>query len=104
MFFIFCAIRSLQWCSELAKVKCEFVLNMTYNDLSSINCEDGLGTAALTSIYAGFVVGSLFLPTITIQRFGLKWTMEMDLDIFRYFRTLDFTGKYDPRLISNPIC
>ena len=49
-------------------------------EFSSINCEDGLGTAALTSIYAGFVVGSLFLPTITIQRFGLKWTMEMDWD------------------------
>ena len=59
-----------------------FVLFVAFNGVqslqSSIHCEDGLGTAALTSIYAGFVVGSLFLPTITIQRFGLKWTMEMD--------------------------
>ena len=45
-------------------------------NFSSINCEGGLGTAALTAIYAGLVVGSLFLPTITIQRLGLKWTME----------------------------
>ena len=74
----------------------------TYIGFSSINCEGGLGTAALTSIYAGFVVGSLFLPTITIQRFGLKWTMEMDRDLFRHFRTLDLTGKYDLILISNP--
>ena len=36
---------------------------------------DGLGTATLASIYAGLVVSCMFLPTVTIQRFGLKWTL-----------------------------
>ena len=95
MFFILCAICCLQWCSKLAKVIPWSAWMLAYVGFSSINCEGGLGTAALTSIYAGFVVGSLFLPTITIQRFGLKWTMEMDWDLSRHFRTLDLTGKYD---------
>jgi len=42
---------------------------------STINCTDGLGTASLTALYAGLTASSLFLPTLSIQKIGLRWTM-----------------------------
>ena len=108
MFLILRAICCLQRGSKLTKVKQCTVRMLIQINLSSINCSEGLGTAALTSIYAGFVVGSLFLPTITIQRFGLKWTMEMDWDRFRLENNgmiyVDIKILFDKRFLSLGIC
>jgi len=59
---------------------CQFTaFNGIGNLQSSINCEDGLGTATLASIYAGLVVSCMFLPTLTIQKIGLKWTLSFSI-------------------------
>ena len=34
-----------------------------------------MGTASLTALYAGLTASSLFLPTLSIQKIGLRWTM-----------------------------
>ncbi|XP_041979541.1 UNC93-like protein [Aricia agestis] len=42
---------------------------------SSINAEDGLGTASLAAVYAGLIVSNMFLPAIMIRFLGPKWTI-----------------------------
>ena len=42
---------------------------------SSINKVDGLGTWSNTTIYAALLVSSLFLPSYTIKKLSVKWTM-----------------------------
>ena len=42
---------------------------------SSLNSDEGLGTASLSTIYITLVVSCLFLPPIMIENLGLKWTI-----------------------------
>jgi MFS family permease len=42
---------------------------------SSLNSDEGLGTASLSTIYITLVVSCLFLPPIVIEHLGLKWTI-----------------------------
>jgi MFS family permease len=42
---------------------------------SSLNSNEGLGTASLSTIYITLVISCLFLPPIIINRLGLKWTI-----------------------------
>ena len=56
-----------------------FAFNGIQNLQSSINCEEGLGAASQTSIYIGIMIGSLFLPSISIQKLGLKWTLTLSI-------------------------
>ena len=42
---------------------------------SSLNNVDGLGTASLSTIYAALILSCLFLPTILMSKFGIKWTI-----------------------------
>ncbi|XP_006824710.1 protein unc-93 homolog A-like [Saccoglossus kowalevskii] len=42
---------------------------------SSINCDDSLGFASLSCIYASLIVSSSFLPPIIIRHLGTKWTL-----------------------------
>ncbi|XP_070571798.1 protein unc-93 homolog A-like [Ptychodera flava] len=46
---------------------------------SSINCDEGLGLASLSTIYACLIVSSLFLPPIVIRYVGTKWTMAVSM-------------------------
>lgn len=42
---------------------------------SSLNNDQGLGTASLSTIYITLVISSMFLPPILIDKFGTKWTI-----------------------------
>ncbi len=42
---------------------------------SSLNSDEGLGTASLSTIYFTLVISSMFLPPILIEKFGTKWTI-----------------------------
>ncbi len=42
---------------------------------SSLNKDEGLGTAALSTIYITLVVSSMFLPPVLVDRYGAKWTI-----------------------------
>jgi hypothetical protein len=46
---------------------------------SSLNTVDGLGTISLSIIYASLIVSCLFLPTVLIQKIGIKWTIILSL-------------------------
>nr|CAD7408113.1 unnamed protein product [Timema cristinae] len=42
---------------------------------STVNSSGGLGTASLTSVYAGLIFSSVFLSTSVIRWLGCKWTV-----------------------------
>ena len=42
---------------------------------SSLNSDEGLGTASLCTIYVTLVLSCLLLPPIMIRNIGLKWTI-----------------------------
>ncbi len=42
---------------------------------SSLNSDQGLGTASLATIYITIIISCLFLPPIMIKNIGLKWTI-----------------------------
>ena len=42
---------------------------------SSLNSDEGLGTASLSTIYVSLVVSCLFVPPTLIKKLGLKWTI-----------------------------
>ncbi len=42
---------------------------------SSLNNDQGLGTASLSAIYITLVISSMFLPPLLIENFGTKWTI-----------------------------
>ncbi len=42
---------------------------------SSLNNDQGLGTASLSAIYITLVISSMFLPPLLIEKFGTKWTI-----------------------------
>jgi hypothetical protein len=42
---------------------------------SSLNSDEGLGTASLSSIYISLIVSCLFLPPILIKNIGIKWSI-----------------------------
>ncbi|XP_041979540.1 UNC93-like protein [Aricia agestis] len=44
---------------------------------SSINAEDGLGTASLAAVYAGLIFSNLFLPVFVIKWIGPKWAISL---------------------------
>ncbi|XP_045448135.1 UNC93-like protein [Melitaea cinxia] len=44
---------------------------------SSINAEEGLGTASLAAVYAGLIFSNIFLPVVVIKWLGTKWAMSL---------------------------
>lgn len=49
---------------------------------SSLNAEDGMGTASLSVIYASIIVSSMFLPPIMIKNLGCKWTIVVGMGCY----------------------
>lgn len=42
---------------------------------SSLNSDGGLGTASLSIIYVSLIFSSLFIPTVMLDKFGIKKTI-----------------------------
>ncbi|KAJ9597854.1 hypothetical protein L9F63_011296 [Diploptera punctata] len=42
---------------------------------SSVNAEEGLGTASLATIYFALILSNVFLPVVIIRKFGCKWAI-----------------------------
>lgn len=47
----------------------------TANLQSSINSDQGLGTASLSCVYASLVLSNIFLPVLMVKWLGCKWTV-----------------------------
>ncbi|CAH2096007.1 unnamed protein product [Euphydryas editha] len=46
---------------------------------SSINAEEGLGTASLAAVYAGLICSNIFLPAVVIKWLGTKWAIALSI-------------------------
>ena len=46
---------------------------------SSINEQEGLGTASLSVIYASLVISCMFVPTFLIKKLTVKWAMVVSM-------------------------
>ncbi|CAH0715375.1 unnamed protein product, partial [Brenthis ino] len=44
---------------------------------SSINADEGLGTASLAAVYAGLIFSNIFLPVVVIKWLGTKWAISL---------------------------
>ena len=42
---------------------------------SSLNTDQGMGTASLSAIYVSLVISCLLVPPALIKKLGLKWTI-----------------------------
>ncbi|XP_068088006.1 protein unc-93 homolog A-like isoform X2 [Hyperolius riggenbachi] len=42
---------------------------------SSLNGDEGLGTASLSIIYGSLIISSMFVPPVVIKKIGCKWTI-----------------------------
>jgi hypothetical protein len=61
---------------------------------SSLNSDQGLGTASLSSIYVTLVVSCLFLPPIMIKNLGLKWTIAISQFAYLLFIAANMYPKW----------
>ncbi|XP_071950683.1 protein unc-93 homolog A-like [Antedon mediterranea] len=57
---------------------------------SSINCDDGLGVASLSTIYVSIIISSMFLPSIIIRNLGLKWTLVCSMACYTLYSVANF--------------
>jgi len=77
-----------------------FLLQFTaYNGIgnlqSSINCVDGLGTYTIATIYASLIVSCLFMPTVLIQKLGLKWTLAISFTGYLIYTACNFYPSFE---------
>ncbi|MBN3271675.1 UN93A protein, partial [Polyodon spathula] len=49
---------------------------------SSLNADEGLGTASLGVIYGTIILSSMFLPPILIKNLGCKWTIVVSMGCY----------------------
>ncbi|XP_016042974.2 LOW QUALITY PROTEIN: protein unc-93 homolog A [Erinaceus europaeus] len=80
-------------------VSCGFLLLFTaYGGLqslqSSLNSEEGLGVAALSTLYAGVLLSSMLLPPLLIRRLGCKWTIVVSMCCYVAFSLGNFYASW----------
>ena len=63
---------------------------------SSINDEDGLGTASNAVLYTAIVLSCMFIPSIMIERMTVKWTMVVS--IFCY--SINIASQFYPKFYT----
>lgn len=61
---------------------------------SSLNKDDGLGTASLATIYGALIVSCMFLPSLLIKKFTTKWTMVVCMLCYSAYIAAQFKPLY----------
>ena len=61
---------------------------------STLNDDDNLGTTSLAFIYGALVVSSILLPTFTIEKLGLKYTLMLSLVCYVTYTAANFYPQY----------
>ena len=61
---------------------------------SSLNSDDGLGTASLSTIYITLVISCAFLPPLVIDRLGLKWSIVASQFMYLLYLAANIYPKY----------
>ncbi|KAK2491391.1 hypothetical protein MC885_018639 [Smutsia gigantea] len=57
---------------------------------SSLYSEEGLGVTALSTLYGGVLLSSMFLPPLLIQKLGCKWTIVVSMCCYVAFSLGNF--------------
>ncbi|XP_070498643.1 UNC93-like protein [Chironomus tepperi] len=66
----------------------------TANLQSSINSKDSLGTISLAAIYGSLVVSCIFLPTLLIRKFTVKWALFFSMLCYAPYIGAQFYPKF----------
>lgn len=61
---------------------------------SSLNSEEGLGVAALSTLYGGVLLSSMLLPALLIRRLGCKWTIVLSMCCYVTFSLGNFYASW----------
>uniref|UniRef100_A0A8C9BWE8 Protein unc-93 homolog A n=1 Tax=Phocoena sinus TaxID=42100 RepID=A0A8C9BWE8_PHOSS len=61
---------------------------------SSLYSEEGLGVAALSTLYGGMLLSSVFLPPILIKKLGCKWTIVIAMCCYVTFTLGNFYASW----------
>ena len=61
---------------------------------SSLNSEDGLGTASLSTLYVALIVSCIFIPTVLIDKIGTKWTIVISQIAYILYMIANIYPKY----------
>ncbi|XP_044779932.1 protein unc-93 homolog A isoform X2 [Bubalus bubalis] len=61
---------------------------------SSLYSEEGLGVAALSTLYSGMLLSSMFLPPILIGKLGCKWTLVLAMCCYVAFSLGNFYASW----------
>lgn len=70
---------------------CNFIaFNGLSNVQSSLNSNEGLGSASLGVIYAALIISSFILPSMLVKRFGCKWTMVVCIPFYTLYMLANF--------------
>ena len=56
---------------------------------------DGLGTYTIATIYASLIVSCLFMPTVLIQKLGLKWTLAISFTGYLIYTACNFYPSFE---------
>ncbi|KAM8963741.1 protein unc-93 homolog A isoform 3-T3 [Lycaon pictus] len=61
---------------------------------SSLYREEGLGVTALSTLYGGVLLSSMFLPPLLIKKFGCKWTIVVSMCCYVAFSLGNFYASW----------
>lgn len=61
---------------------------------SSLYREEGLGVAALSTIYGAVLVSSMFLPSVLIKKLGCKWSIVISMCCYVAFSLGNFYASW----------
>ncbi|XP_034508861.1 protein unc-93 homolog A-like, partial [Ailuropoda melanoleuca] len=61
---------------------------------SSLYSEEGLGVTALSTLYGGMLLSSMFLPPLLIKKFGCKWTIVISMCCYVAFSLGNFYASW----------
>uniref|UniRef100_U6CSE4 Protein unc-93 homolog A n=1 Tax=Neovison vison TaxID=452646 RepID=U6CSE4_NEOVI len=61
---------------------------------SSLYSEEGLGVTALSTLYGGVLLSSMFLPPLLIKKFGCKWTIVLSMCCYVAFSLGNFYASW----------
>ncbi|XP_071491048.1 protein unc-93 homolog A-like [Diadema antillarum] len=57
---------------------------------SSINCDEGLGLASLSTIYATLILSAMLVPSFIIRHLGLKWTIMVSMVCYALYTVANY--------------
>ena len=67
---------------------------MVLSPQSSLYSKEGLGVTALSTLYGGMLLSSMFLPPLLIQKLGCKWTMVLSTCCYVAFSLGNFHASW----------